>query len=134
MWRYFPLLLLMLIIFSCQNDKTTIDKQNLAGQWQLVNVSSNQKVDDSSTYKRILKQLILTTSMDINPDGTIVSYIWGSKQKGYWQVKGDNLIVTDRKKRETFQAKIVKLNEKQLILYHKRDSVHMLLYFRKDLY
>ncbi len=127
------LLSLVLSIFACNHDTSSQYRDLIIGRWQLINFSTNQKIPKDYNYKRTIKQMILTTSIDFYKDGRCKSYIWGSKLTGYWKVKDDNLIVFDKTKKEKFTAKIVKLNANQLILYSQDDSVKILLYFRKDL-
>jgi hypothetical protein len=137
MSRLFGFVLIVLVLtFTACNNSSDSYKKLIVGKWQLVNFTTNQKVKPTESYKRMIKQMILTTSMDIKSDGTITSYIWGSKQTGYWKVQGDYLVVTDKKNKknkDTFKAKIVKLDENQLLLYYRIDSVEVMLYFKKGL-
>ena len=115
---------------SCQKSPY---KKLLIGSWQLVNFTTNENTTKDANYVQVAKNLILTTSMDLNSDGTITSYIWGQRLDGHWKVKGDKLIVTAKQEKKPFVAKIVKLTDKQLLIYSSQGKVKVLLYFRRDL-
>ncbi len=133
MFKKIIVLSLVLTILACNKDVSDQYRNLIIGRWQLVNFSTNQKLPRDYNYKRAIKQMILTTSIDFNKDGTCKSYIWGSKLKGYWNVKDSTLIVYDKSKKDKFTAKIVKLNNNQLVLYSQDGQVKILLYFRKDI-
>ncbi len=125
------LFILILLFVACQNNGGL--KKDLIGQWQMVNFSTNQKITNKDEYQKIARQMIMTTSLTLHKDGKAESFIWGSRQNGYWYVKDDYLYVTDRAKKNVFKAKIVKLTGNQLVLYYKEGKVQIMLYFRKDL-
>lgn len=125
------LFILILLFAACQNNGGL--KKDLIGQWQMVNFSTNQKITNKDEYQKIARQMIMTTSLTLHKDGKAESFIWGSRQNGYWYVKDDYLYVTDRAKKNVFKAKIVKLTGNQLVLYYKEGKVQIMLYFRKDL-
>ena len=129
--RLLMVLALVISIFSsCQRDKNEYS-QKIVGDWQLVNFSTNQIIDNPEEYKRAAKELITTTALIIREDGTIKSIIWGTSERGTWEVKKDELVVYDRKHRSKFRAKIVKLTDNQLLLYQKYGKVKIVLYFRR---
>ncbi len=126
---FYLFVILLFLPFSCEQKSL---KSQLVGSWQLVNFTTNQNTTKDANYLRVAKHLIITTSMDINNDGTIDSYIWGQKLTGKWKLKGDKFIVTT-KQGKPFVAKIIKLNAEQLLIYSQQDSIKVLLYFRRDL-
>ncbi len=133
MFKKIFFLTLVLSFVACSREQSSQLNDLIVGRWQLVNFSTNQKIIKDPSYKRIIKQMILTTSIDFYRDGRCKSYIWGSKQNGYWKIKADSLIVLDKNKKDRFTAKILKLNNNQLVLYWQDDTVKIMLYFRKDL-
>ncbi len=132
--RYNGLLFLIVItvlLFSCREQTNKEYSRLIVGNWQLYNFSTNQKITNQEEYKRMSRQIILSTSLIIRPDGRIKSVIWGTSSNGYWQVRGDELIVYDKRRRTKFSAKILKLNEEQLLLYQQVGKVKVVLYFRR---
>ncbi len=125
------LIVLTFFSFSCKHQTNEEYSRLIIGNWQLYNFSTNQKISNQQEYKRMSRQIILSTSLIIRPDGRIKSVIWGTSDNGYWQVKGDELIVYDKKHRSKFSAKILKLNKEQLLLYQHVGKVKVVLYFRR---
>ena len=118
------------IFVSCQREENDLSKK-IVGDWQLVNFSTNQKIDNPEEYRKAAKQLIMTTALIIRDDGTIKSIIWGTSDNGYWEIKKDELVVYDKKKKTRFKARIVKLTDTQLLLYQKMGKVKVVLYFQR---
>ncbi len=128
--RYVIIMLGLSLILGCrQQDNDMAGK--IVGDWQLVNFSTNQIINNPEEYRKAAKQLILTTALIIRRDGTIKSIIWGTSENGYWEVKKDELIVYDKKKKTRFRARIVKLTDEQLLLYQRMGKVKVVLYFKR---
>ena len=122
--------LVIVLFFSCRETKDDIE-QKIIGDWQMVNFSTNQIINNKEQYRKVATQMIMSTSLIINSNGTIKSIIWGTMEQGFWQVKNNFLVVYDQNKRERFRAQILKVTDTQLLLFQKVDNVKVLLYFRK---
>jgi len=122
--------LLIVLFFSCREAKDDIE-QKIIGDWQMVNFSTNQIINNKEQYRKVATQMIMSTSLIINSNGTIKSIIWGTMEQGFWQVKNNFLIVYDQNKRERFRAQILKVTDTQLLLFQKVDKVKVMLYFRR---
>ena len=122
--------MVIVLFFSCREAKDDIE-QKIIGDWQMVNFSTNQIINNKEQYRKVATQMIMSTSLIINSNGTIKSIIWGTMEQGFWQVKNNFLVVYDQNKRERFRAQILKVTDTQLLLFQKVDNVKVLLYFRK---
>ena len=116
--------------FSCQRQQNDLSKK-IIGDWQLVNFSTNQKIQNPQEYRKAARQLIMTTALIIRHDGTIKSIIWGTTENGRWNIKKNELLVYGNKKKTHFRATIIKLTDTQLLLYQHIGKVKILLYFKK---
>lgn len=121
---------ILFFLLSCQNQ---IKEENLIGKWHLISTHTNQIIRDTESYKKALKQLILTTSLTFFSDKTLKGMIWGDTTKGYWYVNNDSLVVYDLFKKSCFKVKILKLTQNTLILQSYEDNVKVELTFSKNL-
>ncbi len=123
-------LIVLTALSSCKEKEQPDFSKLILGQWEMVNFSTNQIVEDRDTYKKIARNLVLTTRMEFDKK-KITTEILGGKTTGTWEIQGNKLIVYDKKKRTKSVAEILKLDDNQLVLMQKQGRVKVVLYFRR---
>ena len=121
-------ILLFFIISSCTNPEDEI-----IGEWKLNLVRTNQKISNKKNYSKAIEQLKNSTSITFKKDKTFKAVIWGDTLSGIWNMEqnGKILSIFDKISNKKTNTSIKKINNKEIVLVEKQDSIVMELTFVK---
>jgi hypothetical protein len=120
-------LFLAIFLFSvgCSENKS----EKIIGYWKLDKIATNQKIENQEEYRKSMLQLIKTTSIQFNADGSFGGTIWQDTSFGSWSIKNDTLFITDLSNKNKFFVIISDLTSSKLVLQEQKDSLIEVLTF-----
>ena len=122
------LILIIFIISSCTNPEDEI-----IGKWKLSLVRTNQKISNPKNYSKAIEQVKNKTFITFKKNKTFKAIIWGDTLSGIWNLEqnGKILSIFDEISNKKINTSIKKINNNEIVLVEKQDSIVMELTFTK---